>query len=294
MKSPPLKITLLFLLLLPLLGRAQESRITGRVVDANTKEPIPFASIGLLKEGNGALTNEKGYFQVIGPNKSEQDSLIFMTLGHNRRAVFVERGKAESLVIELSPRPTGFTTICRVRPYSAKNQATPTPEDEVIKPLPGHQYAFYIENDKRKQRRKMRSVSFYVGENGLPIEPFRIRIYRADDKNHAPVADLLNERVFLTAPKAGQWCTRDLSRYNITAPKEGYFVALEFDKSASQLPQSDTDNYTPSGQTMRPAFDFKNSSMWRYSPEKGWALFPQSGRTRRYNAMVKVEVEASE
>ncbi len=45
---------------------------------------------------------------------------------------------------------------------------------------------------------------------------------------------------------------------------------------------------------MRPAFGFKDSSMWACSPEKGWFLFPQSSSSRRNTVMVKVEVEASE
>ena len=39
-----------FLLSLVSVARAQENRITGRVVDAVTKDPVPFASIGLSEE----------------------------------------------------------------------------------------------------------------------------------------------------------------------------------------------------------------------------------------------------
>ena len=140
----------------------------------------------------------------------------------------------------------------------------------------------------------MRSVSFYIGENGLPMETFRIRIYTADGKNHPPSTNLLAEQVFLTASKGGQWYTSDLSRYNIAVPKEGYFVALDFRELAEQTPKPEMDKYVPSGQIMRPAFDFKDSSMWTYSPKEGWVLLPQSSTSRRYNAMVKVEVEAVE
>ena len=59
-------LALCILWLLPVLGWAQENRITGRVVDAKTKDPVPFASIGLREEGTGALTNEYGYFQLAG------------------------------------------------------------------------------------------------------------------------------------------------------------------------------------------------------------------------------------
>ena len=81
MKTPLPILAFVFLLLLPLLGRAQETRITGRVVDAKTKQPIPFASIELRGEGTGALSNEFGYFQLASLEKSSYDSLIITTLG---------------------------------------------------------------------------------------------------------------------------------------------------------------------------------------------------------------------
>lgn len=290
MKNPLPKIALVFLLLLPLLGQAQETRITGRVVDAKTQEAIPFASIGLLKEGTGALTNEKGYFQIIGLNKSEQDSLIFMTMGYNRHAVLVEHGQAANLRIELRSRPIGGIIFCPVTPYVFDKTA----EGEVIAGLPGTQYAFFIKNDKRKKIRKMKSVSFYIGEQSFPMAPFRVRVFKADGKNHSPKTALITEPAFLTVPRAGERYTRDLSRYNIAVPKEGYFVALEFGESANALPQPDMDNYIPSGQMMWPPFDLKKGSIWSYSLQKGWSLFPESRSSYRYNASVRVEVDTVE
>lgn len=296
MKNVLPKIALGFLLLMPLLGRAQEIRISGRVVDAKTKEPIPFASISMRAAGAGALTNESGYFQLLGPTKLRSDSLVFMTMGYCRYAVPVKPGQLENLHVELNPGCMAGISIthCPVRANATTGKPASTASGEVITGLPGTQYAFFIENDKRKQTRPMRSVSFYLGENGLPMAPFRIRIYQAAGNSHSPAADLLTERVVLTPAQSGQWFTSDLSRYGVAVPKEGCFVALEFVNPADNSPQPTAENYTPSGQVMRPAFDFKNSIMWQYSPEKGWALSPQSGSSRRYNAMVKIEVEAAE
>ena len=283
------------LLLLPLLGHAQENRISGRVVDAKTKEPIPFASISLRAAGTGALTNESGYFQLLGSDKFKSDSMVFMTLGYSRQAVLVEPGRSENLHIGLNRGNLDGARIisCPVKPYAATSHSANSARGEVITGLPGTQYAFFIENDKRGQTRQMRSVSFYIGENGLPMAPFRIHIYQAEGKPPTPAADLFAERVEFVPSQSGQWFTSDLSRYKMVVPKEGCFVALEFINPANISPQPAMDNYAPSGQIMRPAFDFKNSSMWHYSPEKGWAMSPQSSSSRRYNAMIKMEVEPS-
>ena len=293
MKKRLPQISLLVLLLLPLLGRAQEYRINGRVTKANTKEPIPFVSVGLRAAGTGGLTDKNGYFQMVTSDEFKTDSLVFMTLGYKRHSVLVASGQSENLRIELSPRPAGL--LVKVGPCWTI-RAAPTcsqPVYEIIAGLPGTQFAFFIENDKRKQIREIRSVSFYVGNNGLPMVPFRIRIYRADSDQHMPAADLLTEQVELVPSECGKWNTIDLSRYHVGVPPEGYFVALEFKKPANQFPQAPLNDYVASGQMMRPPFDFKKSSLWTYSADIGWSLVPQPFSSRRYNAMVKVEVEAS-
>ena len=84
---------LLFLLLglglLPGRARAQEGRITGRVVNQATKDPVAFASISLRDEGTGALTNEYGYFQLAMPERSPGDSIVVVALGFRRTALIL-------------------------------------------------------------------------------------------------------------------------------------------------------------------------------------------------------------
>ena len=85
--------------------RAQVAQLKGVVVDKDTKEPLPFTSIGLKDEQVGALTNEHGLFIVPAPSKAGQDTLLVMALGYLRRAIAVKRGVAlENLVIEVPKR----------------------------------------------------------------------------------------------------------------------------------------------------------------------------------------------
>ena len=294
MKTPLPILAYMFLLLLPLLGRAQETRISGHLIDAVTKDPIPFASLGLLKEDVGALSNEFGYFQFTGLRKHGQDSLIVMTLGYTRRAVFVGSGATQNVLVELI-RKTGIIGCPVAKGVRKKGVRKPENAEAVIVGLPGTQFAFFMANEKQKPLGKLRAVSFYIGVNGFPMAAFRLHIYRADAKRHSPDTDLLNERVFITANKGTQWYTYDLSRYNIASPREGYFVALEFEEPSSSLPQSEMDDYTPSGQIMRPTFEYKESRTWSYTIGKGWNLLMlANGQGRRYNAMIKAEVEAVE
>lgn len=289
--------TFTFCLLLPALSIAQETRLSGRIIDKKTKEPIPFSSIGLKDEQSGALTNEIGIFQMSGPTKNAQDSLIVLALGYERKAVLVKRGASQAdMVIEVSKRVYELAEV-KVQASKVKDlklgARSNTPGDGMIQGMPGSQYAFFVKNEKGKKLGNVRSVSFYIGEHGFPREPFRVRIYAPDGNYSSPNSDLLTENVVVSAPGGGQWFTVDLTQYNIVAPDEGFYVAMEWIVSGDKFYTTNfDDNYTPYGQIMRPTFEFKESRTWSYTLGKGWTLMTMSGAGGlRYNAMIKAEVD---
>ncbi|MFD2785920.1 carboxypeptidase-like regulatory domain-containing protein [Hymenobacter rubripertinctus] len=290
-------LSFLFLALaLPLLSVAQDAKMTGRIVDDKTKEPIPFASIGLKGEQTGALTNEYGFFQMAMPQKNPEDSLIIMALGYFRKAVLVKPGlKVQDMIIEVPKRAIALGEV-KVQGGKVKDLAlgskSNTPGEGMIQGMPGSQYAFFVKNDKGKNLGNVRSVSFYIGENGFPREPFRVRLYKADGNYNSPNTDLLTENIVVSAPKGGEWYTIDLTEYNIEAPKEGFFVAMEWIVSGDNFYTTNfMDNYTPYGQILRPTFEFKEARTWNYTMGRGWSLITLANNGMRYNAMIRAEVD---
>lgn len=293
---------LLFILLstclLPGLASAQEGRITGRVVNQATKDPVAFASISLHDEGTGALTNEYGYFQLAMPERSLDDSVIIEALGFRRTAILVKRGaNMEDLIIELPKQSVRLAEVtvkaAQMKPAMLGARTT-APGLGMIQGLPGSQYAALMKNDKQKKFGYIRSVSFYIGENGFPREPFRVRLYRADGNYNAPNSDLLLDNVVVSAARGGGWFDVDLTSYNIPAPDEGFYVAMEWIVSGDKFYTTNfMDNYTPYGQILRPTFEFKDSRTWLYAIGRGWSLITLANGTSRYNAMIRAEVDAT-
>lgn len=68
-------------LLLPSAGMGQ-APLQGRVVDARTQEPLPYASVVTAKDGQGVITNEEGVFRI--PSVAAEDTLVFSYLGYQR------------------------------------------------------------------------------------------------------------------------------------------------------------------------------------------------------------------
>ncbi|WP_426490147.1 carboxypeptidase-like regulatory domain-containing protein [Hymenobacter sp. 102] len=289
-------LSLFALALLPVLGFAQDAKMTGRIVDEKTKEPIPFASIGLKEEQTGALTNEYGFFQMAMPQKNQQDSLVVMALGYYRKAVLIKPGiKVQDMIVEVPKRAIELANVT-VKGGKVKNLAlgsnSNTPGEGMIQGMPGSQYAFFVKNEKGKKLGNVRSVSFYIGENGFPREPFRVRLYKADGNYNSPNTDLLTENIVVSAPKGGEWYTVDLTQYNIEAPVEGFFVAMEWIVSGDNFYTTNfMDNYTPYGQILRPTFEFKEARTWNYTIGRGWSLITLANNGMRYNAMIRAEVD---
>ena len=173
MKKLLLQLALLFLLHLPLLGWAQEVRISGRVVDAITKEPIPFASLSLLKSETGTLTDEFGNFQITGKEQFAEDSLTVKTLGYYPSTLVVKLKDSGNLTVELERGHVSRQKLTEINkfPYGYY----------------GSQDAFFIQVPENKHLRKIRSVSVYQGQLGIPKQEFRFRIYMNSGKMYPPL-----------------------------------------------------------------------------------------------------------
>ena len=203
----------------------------------------------------------------------------------------------EDLIIEL-PRQAVALAGVTVKAGQMKpvvlGAHTANPGLGMIQGLPGSQYAALMKNDKQRRFGYIRSVSFYIGENGFPREPFRVRLYRADGNYNAPNSDLLLDNVVVSAARGGGWFDVDLTSYNIPAPDEGFYVAMEWIVSGDKFYTTNfMDNYTPYGQILRPTFEFKDSRTWLYAIGRGWSLITLANGASRYNAMIRAEVDAS-
>lgn len=286
MKKPLLQFAVLFLLLLPLLGRAQEIRISGQIIDLVTKKPIPFVLIRV--EGDSvARSNRKGHYHLWGLKNKNQDSLLFTAPQYYSRTIIIERGyNTNKQVIGLRH----FLSSVEIADRAKWQQEI----ESAVLPLPGVCYAFFIGNENHAQTGNMKTVSFFVGENGLPKEYFRVRIYKADGVGGAPKTDLLDENVIYSPHAANGWSTFDLSSYGITTLGEGFYIGVEFVVLDYRMPQT-MERYTPTGKIMQPSLSLMQQRIWThfdtYFDDWKELARPNVEKISKYNKMIRVEVE---
>ena len=98
---------------------AQSHIISGTIVDAVSKEPIPFVAISIKNNFSGTAANESGFYQLNVTNENDNDSLQFSFLGYSRKVVlikslstndsiFLDRNDFQLSEIVVRPNPPTF------------------------------------------------------------------------------------------------------------------------------------------------------------------------------------------
>lgn len=89
------------LLLLGFTNNLYSQDISGKVIDQETKEPIPYVSI-LLNDNKGGISNEEGDFSITTPRHVlKNDSVYFSSIGYKTKAVLIQ--KLKNITISLEP-----------------------------------------------------------------------------------------------------------------------------------------------------------------------------------------------
>jgi hypothetical protein len=81
-------------------SNAQNTKVSGKVVDAISREPLPFINVVFKGTTAGTTTDFDGNYTVSTDKPS--DSLIFTYIGYDRLAVKIKRGETQQLNIGLN------------------------------------------------------------------------------------------------------------------------------------------------------------------------------------------------
>lgn len=101
------KLTILLLSLLSQMAFPQDYvSISGQIIDAETKEPLSFATINIQHTQTGVVTNGDGYFDFIFPKKYANDSIEASTVGYDNLIVAISSllGK-ETIKLQMKTKP---------------------------------------------------------------------------------------------------------------------------------------------------------------------------------------------
>ncbi len=103
------RLYLLILLLFPLLAVAQQTKVTGKVTDELTNEPIPFATIVFKNTTIGANTDFDGKYTLV--TETPGDSIICTLVGYKTVRMRVKKGQEQVINIVMKVAKTEMQEV---------------------------------------------------------------------------------------------------------------------------------------------------------------------------------------
>jgi len=205
---------------------------SGKVVDAKTKQPIPFANIGILEKNIGTLSDPDGSFQLIVPRTLENDSIIFSSIGYVRRKIGLARSHGDEITVELSASGQLLKEVTvtekKIRSKVARlgwmgGKDGVLPFDTI---QGGGAVALLLESPSTPfQVEKLQVRLMYNSKKELAL---RLHFFSFDSIRQSPDEELLTHEVILNETKRFGWLRFDLSRENILLNQKKVFVAFEW------------------------------------------------------------------
>lgn len=230
-----LKVLLLSFLATTIVFVHGQYKIQGYILDKQTSEALPFAIISDLEQKFGCYTDTLGFF--ILNYLSENDSIKVSSLGYKSVYTNIQNLKSDAKIF-LETDPIQLEQIV-VTPKKIKTKVMEvgfSPKKSnlfVVASYSANINTTFIPFPKKASKVLIKSVKFTY-QMAPKNYPLRIRIL-TKKTDGSPGDDIVTDNIVFNNYNKGriQDADIDISKYNISMPQEGVFIALEWimDKS---------------------------------------------------------------
>jgi len=215
-----------------------QANIEGRVLNRDTKEPIPYANIGIFKSNIGTLSNPDGSFSLQLPQKFKDDSLSFSALGFEKRAIPIQALGKENTIVYLLEKVTlldevlvhGKKVASKIFVLGNNDFKGGIITNDTI--YAGRSNSLLIENKGSQYQKELQypvyvtKASLRIFKNNLKSFKFRLRINEVDSLTGSPGKDLLQKSIIAESAIRSGWLDFDLSQLNLVVSKP-FFITFE-------------------------------------------------------------------
>jgi hypothetical protein len=182
------RIIIFLLVLFAIPGLAQKTTVTGRVTDAASGDPIPFANLIFISSSTGTTTDFEGYYSVS--ISLPVDSILCSYIGYIKRVKAVERGVSQVINFQMTEdviKLKELVFLAGENPaYEILRNVVDNKNKNDKRSLEAYQYDTYtkievdVDNITDKFRKKkfvkkitqvLDSIERIAGEDGKPILP---------------------------------------------------------------------------------------------------------------------------
>ena len=278
----------------------QQKVLMGYIIDAETKEPIPYATIMYGETGAGVISDYHGKFELEF-DRQQTDTLKFISMGFKSKKLATHKILDKNVIKvglkkDLIPIPKVYVKGSDYYNTLAGNTGI-TCFGALYMDTHGQEVALYIKN-KKKKKGVIESLYFKLSSKGNIDAPFRIRIYQADSLGK-PGKDILKDILVVKPDSKQSWFEVDISSYDISFLQEGLFISMggvfpndfnfyfsdkDFDNLSKDNSPEDLNDLSY-GQRLCYNLKGKNNT-WHKSLSHKWFQLNK----QRFNVMIKTKV----
>ncbi len=229
--------TIFLLIFIPLSGWSDT--ISGRMVDAETGETLPYVNIGVLGGERGTVSNEQGYFHLDLSDLMPESTIRFSYIGYKNYNVSVENlsGLGGTLgEVKLTPVTLEMQAVLVFpREYKEKVVGNPNPpammragftEDSLG-------YELGIRVKIRKRPTVLKTLTLHGVTTTYDTVFYRLNVYEMEDKQ--PGRNILTKPIYITLTDFEQLAdiTIDLTSHHIVV-HDDFAITLEYVKELGE------------------------------------------------------------
>ncbi len=205
-------------------GYAQGQLI--KVFEAESHDPVPFATIHFIKQNVAYSTNENGFFFVSTKLLEQKDSLRIsrvgylpqtILLGNNPKMLEIQLRVAQIELAEIRVHSHKFNLLKSEKAHMKGSMGGISGEEDMVG----------LSFDSTLYTHKMiESVMVYIAKGGDYKVPFRIRLFRL--RNGKPTSEELYQTNWVVRATKTGWNTFDIPSKDVYIPESGCLIAVEW------------------------------------------------------------------
>ena len=178
--------------------------ITGKIIDQETQEPIPYVSI-ILNETDGGISNDEGDFSITIPRHTlKNDSVYFSSIGYKTKAILIR--KLKNTTISLAPEVLELSSV-----YLSGEKLT---ADEIIDKLKDNIAKNYNTNSTKNRFFMRESFNQYYKKLTFDFKKSTIK----------GISKKLIDSMVNSIPKRTAYHNETLGDYYSNFERFGYFI----------------------------------------------------------------------
>ncbi len=208
---------------------SQDRVFSGRVMDKDKKEGIPFCVVKVKDRNEGVYTDEDGRFSFTA-NPDSAKAFIFYSLGFAKREITADQFTKDSMIIDMQKEATNLKEVVVTaetgklkKRYLGKRKLRHISD---CYQKYGEEDAVFLHAD-RINKNILKEIFVFITKEGVPDTKFRIHVYEQDPATHLPARELTDSNLIVHASKGNEWVKVDMSSKRIPV-SGGVYISVEW------------------------------------------------------------------